>query len=128
MAVMESEWRQDACLQAEPSLGWRAGGIAVRIGWTVVILSGRVGSFASRLLFGRAFSRSASTPSAVGSVREEDGCVVCDAMMGIMCVRPGVYCNKTGRQWKARLSRGTINCSFEENSELQSKIQSMEMV
>lgn len=124
MAVMESKWRQDACLQAKPSLGWRTDGIAVRIGWTVVISSGRVGSFASRLLFGGAFFRSATTPSAVGSLREEDGCVVCDAMMGDGCV----YCNKTGRQGKARLSRGTINSSFEENNELQSTVQSMELV
>lgn len=37
MEMMESKWRQDACSQAEPLLGWRAGGIAARIGWTVVI-------------------------------------------------------------------------------------------
>lgn len=36
--------------------------------------------------------------------------------------------DKTGRQWKARLRRGTINCSFEESNELQSKIQFMEVV
>lgn len=39
-----------------------------------------------------------------------------------------VCSDKTGRQWKARLRRGTINCSFEESNELQSKIQSMEVV
>lgn len=36
--------------------------------------------------------------------------------------------NEAGRQWKARLRRGAINCSFEKNNELQSKIQSMEVV
>lgn len=55
MAVMESKWRQDACSHSQPSLGWPAGGIAARIGWTVVISTGRVGSFASTSLFGRAF-------------------------------------------------------------------------
>ena len=56
MAVMKSWWRQDACLQAGPSLEWRAGGLSARICWTVVLWSGRVGSFASTRLFGRAFS------------------------------------------------------------------------
>lgn len=32
-----------------------------------------------------------------------------------------------GARWKARLSRGRVNSSFEKDNELQSKIQSMAM-
>lgn len=79
MAVMESKWRQDACSHSQPSLGWPAGGIAARIGWTVVISTGRVGSFASTSLFGRAFFffRGVTTHTAVGSGQCTGGGSVC---------------------------------------------------